>query len=306
MNATLETPPFDLPACPSRLTGDQIAQFQENGYLAFSNVLSSAEVEASRQGLADLTRSLLSDPNSDYRPPELVEGGERDAIYTGARYARPDRPTSMHIEAGYDPTGRSVEEIELQVRKYWSFVSEAEVFRRMLAPGSRLRTVVDGLLGADPILFQEMALVKPPFIGSQKPWHQDNAYFSVTPLDVILGVWIALDDAAVENGCMHVIPGAHREGAVKHHHGFDCEIDPALLPVERAVAVPVPAGGAMFFYGMLPHETPPNRSPQRRRALQFHFRGAESRIVDHEVYDKTFVNRDGVPASCRSASKRGF
>lgn len=35
------------------------------------------------------------------------------------------------------------------------------------------------------------------------------------PLDATLGVWIALDDAGVENGCMHMIPGAHREGAVR-------------------------------------------------------------------------------------------
>ena len=92
----------------------------------------------------------------------------------------------------------------------------------------------------------------------------------------------------------------------KHHHGVDCQINPALLDTARAIAVPVPAGGAMFFYGMLPHETPPNRSPERRRALQFHFRGAQSRLVDEEVYDREFRNREGIPASCRSASRRGF
>ena len=126
------------------------------------------------------------------------------------------------------------------------------------------------------------------------------------PLDAILGVWIALDDAGPENGCMHVIPGGHREGGFKHHHGSDCEINPELLDVSQATAVPVRAGGAMFFYGMLPHETPPNRSAHRRRALQFHFRGAGTRIVDEEAYDRLFVDSCGFPASCRAASKAGF
>ncbi|MFZ4683616.1 MAG: phytanoyl-CoA dioxygenase family protein, partial [Terrimicrobiaceae bacterium] len=301
MNALSDPPLFSLPACPSRLTNDWIKQFQENGYLAFSDVLSPDEVQASRQALSDITRDLTRDPAVEYAGPRAATSKSNQG---GARYAR--APLAMHLEPGYDPVGHSAAEIELKVRKYWSFSGEAAVFQTMLAPGSRLRAVVEGLIGADPILFQEMALVKPPFIGSEKPWHQDNAYFSVTPLDAILGVWIALDDAGVENGCMHVIPGAHREGAVTHHHGTDCEIDPGLLDVSRAVAVPVPAGGAMFFYGMLPHETPPNRSPERRRALQFHFRGAQSRIVDEEAYDREFINREGIPASCRSASRLGF
>jgi hypothetical protein len=57
---------------------------------------------------------------------------------------------------------------------------------------------------------------------------------------------------------------------------------------------------------MLPHETPPNRSPHRRRALQFHFRGAGTRVIDEEAYDRLFVDRDGTPASCRAASRLGF
>jgi phytanoyl-CoA hydroxylase len=302
MNTLTSPPDFDPIRCPEMITPDLIKQFYSDGYLAFSEVLSGDEVAAARRALQELTASLVLDVTTEYKAPQNDAGGNQG----GARFARPGTPCSMHLEKGFDPAGKAPDEIELQVRKYWGFSGEAAVFRRILRPGGRLRSVVDGLIGADPILFQEMALVKPPFIGSEKPWHQDNAYFSVEPLDAVLGVWIALDDAAVENGCMHVIPGTHREGAVRHHHGSDCEIDPALLPTERAVAVPVPAGGAMFFFGMLPHETPPNRSAERRRALQFHYRGAHSRVVDEEAYDRLFTNAAGEAASCRSASQRGF
>ncbi len=298
----MKSPPCSLPVCPEQLTDDQIKQLRDNGYLAFSEVLSGEEVAEARRALTELTTRLVTDPSVEYSGPHATAGNSNQG---GARYARPGGPCSLHLEKEFNPVGRTPEEIELSVRKYWGFSGEAAVFRKMLEEGSRLRAVVDGILGRDPVLFQEMALVKPPFIGSEKPWHQDNAYFSVVPLEAVLGVWIALDDAGVENGCMHVIPGAHRAGAVKHHHGRDCEIDPALLSVDRAKAVPVPAGGAMFFYGMLPHETPPNRSPERRRALQFHFRGAHSRIIDAEAYDGVFANGSGEPASCRSASRLG-
>lgn len=185
-----------------------------------------------------------------------------------------------------------------------NFTGEHPDLKRPVEAGHRLRGVVESLIGKNPHLFQEMALVKPPFIGSDKPWHQDNAYFSVAPLDAVIGAWIALDDAGVENGCMHMIPGGHKIGALRHFHGSVCEIVEGRLDTLKAVAVPVPAGGGLFFYGLLPHETPTNRSPHRRRALQFHFRSAESRVVDQEAYNSLFVEADGTPASCKAASAR--
>ena len=69
------------------------------------------------------------------------------------------------------------------------------------------------------------------------------------------------------------------------------------------VAVELPAGGAMFFAGMLPHQTPPNASPRRRRALQFHYRSAASRIVSRAEYDHVYAEPDGTPASCAAAPR---
>lgn len=291
----------NLISCPTKLGDDQKEQFRTEGYLAFSNVLSPEETAAARRALARITAELSGDPQSKYRPPAEGKGNQK-----GATYVRPDSPSMLQLEPGFDPEGKSVEEIDRNVRKYMWFSREDPVFQKMVLPGSPLHGVVASILGTDPVLFQEMALVKPAHLGCEKPWHQDNAYFSVEPLDAILGVWIALDDAKVENGCMHVIPGGHKLGGLKHHHGSDCEIDPSLLEVEKSVPVPIPAGGAMFFYGMLPHETPPNRSASRRRALQFHYRGANTRIIDEEAYDRLFIDRKGAPASCRAASALGF
>lgn len=289
------------PRCPNQLAKDQIRQFQEDGFLAFSDVLEPGELKLAREALTRIARELTESRESVYSAPK-----RNGANQSGATFKRPGSRSMLQVEPGFDPGGKSPQKIELMVRKFMWFCTEDAVFENMLCPAGRIHGIVECLLGADPILFQEMALVKPPFIGTEKPWHQDNAYFSVEPLDEVIGVWIALDEATPENGCMHVIPGAHAAEGFKHHHGTDCEIDPALLDVSKAVAVPVPAGGAMFFYGMLPHETPPNRSPHRRRALQFHFRGSQTRIVDEETYDRLFVDRSGAPASCRAASRTGF
>ena len=48
--------------------------------------------------------------------------------------------------------------------------------------------------------------MKPPKVSGEKPWHQDAAYFRGSDPNLMFGVWIALDPATRENGCMEVIP----------------------------------------------------------------------------------------------------
>ena len=53
--------------------------------------------------------------------------------------------------------------------------------------------VVRRIIGEEPMLFQDMALLKPPRVGREKPWHQDHAYFDLELRTRVVGVWIALD-----------------------------------------------------------------------------------------------------------------
>jgi phytanoyl-CoA hydroxylase len=298
----MTAPENSLENCPDSLTPDHLHRFRSEGYLAFANVLSPNELRDARDALSDLTHRLTQANGDDVT---FVTGKSNAAgIHSGAVFRFKANSCFMQLEPGFDPTGSSFEQLELHVRKYMNFVCEAADLRRLVEAREGIRRIVEGLIGPNAILFQEMALVKPPFVGSEKPWHQDNAYFSVAPLDSIVGVWIALDDAGVENGCMHVIPGGHTIGPLQHFHGRDCEIIEGKLDTSKAVPVPIPAGGAMFFYGLLPHETPPNRSAQRRRALQFHYRSEKSRIVDEATYNKVFADAQGIPASCKAASER--
>jgi phytanoyl-CoA hydroxylase len=207
----------------------------------------------------------------------------------------------VQFEADYVPRAND-EDLELQVRKLMWYHDQHPHLQFCATEHPCTMGILETLLGPQPIMFQDTALIKPPFIGSEKPWHPDNAYFSVTPLQAIVGVWIALDEATVVNGCMHVLPGGHSLGAMKHFHGRDCEIVPQRVDEAQARAVPLPPGGAMLFYGMLPHQTPPNSSPDRRRALQFHYRSADSRIVAREEYDRIYAEADGTPASCAAVA----
>jgi phytanoyl-CoA hydroxylase len=255
-----------------KLSASELAQFDRDGYLVFPDLLTQSEIDSARAALSALIKENAAAPGT--RGQLLVQ---------------------------FEPGAQADSADELRVRKLMWFCDVNAFLGDLAHRHPKIRGIVESLLGANPILFQDMALIKPPFIGSEKPWHQDNAYFAVTPLESVIGVWIALDRATVANGCMHVLAGEHKLGPRRHHHHRDCEIVPDRLEPAHAVPVELPAGGAMYFAGMLPHMTPPNSSPDRRRALQFHYRSATSQIVTKDMYDKVYAEPDGTPASCAAA-----
>ena len=132
------------------------------------------------------------------------------------------------------------------------------------------------LMGENPVLFQEMALLKPPHIGREKPWHQDCAYFDLPLETSVVAIWIALEEATPENGCLHLIPGSHRSGPMPHFKRRDWQICDTDVAVDRGVMVPLKPGGCLFWHGLLHHGSPANHSSLSRRALQYHYKPASA------------------------------
>lgn len=283
------------------LSPDQLRDYEEKGYLREESMLTNGDVEAVGEAFRRMTARALTETDAFAFHPQ-----ESDQIAGGARFQRRDGRFFFQLEKDVEPEREDADKLELQVRKFMWFEDEEPVFRRLLAPDGPLLPRVEEILGEKAELFQSLALIKPPRIGSTKPWHQDNAYFSVRPFESVVGVWIAIDEATTRNGCMHMLAGGHRAGPLQHVHDRDCEIPVKKLDLSTLEPVPLPPGGCLFFNGMVPHETPPNRTDQRRRALQFHFRGVSSSIVPTEEYDRLFADADGNPASCDAVRRMGF
>jgi ectoine hydroxylase-related dioxygenase (phytanoyl-CoA dioxygenase family) len=126
------------------------------------------------------------------------------------------------------------------------------------------------LLGPKCVSLGEHAILKPARFGAETPWHQDEAYWGANLQYNSLSVWMPLQEATLENGCMHFIPGSHLWEVLPHHsinhdprvHGL--EID--NLDTSTAVACPLPPGGATFHHNRTCHYAPQNRSTNPRRA----------------------------------------
>lgn len=253
------------------LTVEEIAQYRREGWVLARGLLGPRSVEACRQALSDLAAGRL--------PP-----GETVLLY----------------EKGADPASLAPEQREGFIRKFMDYVPAAPALR-MAAMNRRLHDRLDQLLGQDRVLFQEMALIKPPHIGSEKPWHQDASYFRVTDPGLIVGVWIALDPALRENGCMELVPGSHLGGAVPHQHENDfnrCRILDEHVDKEARIAVEMQPGDALIFHSLLHHYTAPNTSDLKRRALQYHYHQSGAVWAGVAEHQRLFHFADGSYAGC--------
>jgi phytanoyl-CoA hydroxylase len=119
------------------------------------------------------------------------------------------------------------------------------------------------LVGPDVRLYWEQAVYKQPHSTEPVLWHQDNGYTFIEP-QAYLTCWIAITDATRENGCVVVMPAAHRDGTLLHRAtpiGYECWGDHG-----QAVEVPVRAGSIVVFTSLTPHYTARNTTDDVRKA----------------------------------------
>ncbi len=144
--------------------------------------------------------------------------------------------------------------------------------------------VLTGIVGPNVKCMQSMLFVKAPGKAGQA-WHQDEFYIPTRDRSLV-GAWIAVDDATVENGCLWIIPGSHRPGYLRprvpsHSPEYaDVDtIDVSAFPPEQVVPVEVKSGAVVFFNGYTLHSSRRNKTADNfRTALVNHYMSAESML----------------------------
>jgi ectoine hydroxylase-related dioxygenase (phytanoyl-CoA dioxygenase family) len=223
-------------------TDEDVEFFRQHGYLHIERITTDEELAWLRA-----------------RYDELFE--ERRGAFPGG-YFDLSRP--------YDAEGQDLLPQVLMPELKVPEVKETSFFRNG-------RRFASALLGEDEAQLNAWGhmILKPARVGHETPWHQDEAYWDVTKIYKAVGVWMPLDPATVESGCLHFVPGSHLGEVLKHRHIGD---DPAVhgLWTDEAdgtgsVAVPVEPGGATFHHPRMLHYAGPNRTDRDRRAWATEF-----------------------------------
>lgn len=218
------------------LTPEQIAQYQDDGVLFYPGLLNADEVAELKQAVLDAVGTMGK---------KKVAGGQRDDMedredYYGAVFT--------------------------QKLNLWK-ISDT-VKRYMLGPelGKMLCQLEDQ---KEFRCWHDQALIKEPF-GNPTGWHLDNPYWSFYSRNAV-SVWIALEEATKDNGCMYFIPGSHKL-ATFDNSGIGQNMS-ALFEIYPEMAKLEPKGFAMkpgdcsFHNGLTAHGAGANMTRGRRIAM---------------------------------------
>jgi phytanoyl-CoA hydroxylase len=126
----------------------------------------------------------------------------------------------------------------------------------------------------EPLLLQSMYIFKQPWIGGEVTAHQDHTFLWTDPPSAT-GLWFALEDATLDNGCLWARPGGHTEPPRRRFHrapgGTAFEVlDDRELSLDGMVPLEAPRGTCVVLHGLLPHYSGANRSPRSRQAYSLH------------------------------------
>lgn len=217
-------------------TETEIAAYRRDGFVVIDGLLDAEELEEWRSALDEA----------------IAERG--DVVIPGFE------PAPGSAEATY------YSKVFTQRVNLWQ--TNARLRRHVL--DERLGHLASMLAGVEGVrLYHDQALIKEPW-GNPTAFHLDVPYWSFSSNDA-LSVWVALDDATIQNGALLFVPGTHLDGRVD---GVD--IGPelgdlfAVVPEwgdRMPVACPIPAGSCTFHNGLTAHGAGANMTPHRRRAM---------------------------------------
>lgn len=241
MNAVLandSTPPVRA------ICDEEWNAYARDGVLRLGCVADHAELEALRQRADDLALGRIVNPAVEM---QLDTGGAYEDL--------PD--TVARFDQG-----------TLRYRKIQGLEND-DLYRRLIRH-ARFREVAAHVYGAHaPVsIFRAMIMNKPAEHGTHLPWHQDGGDVWKLDHDPLVTIWVAIDDATIESGCMDVVPGSHRHGILSMFGSTVCEEDVARhCTADRIAPLEVPAGHAVLLHNWVIHRSGLNHTGRPRRAF---------------------------------------
>jgi len=254
------------------LSAFQIQQYHDNGYLLLEDAIARSEIERLKAAALQIVDDFDIDKHRSVFTTSDRDIGRDNYFFDSAE--------NIHCfleQDALDETGCLLKPARLAINKIGHAMHDLNpafnAFCRQPVFGEILRDIAYD----QPLLWQTMYIFKQPHIGGEVRWHQDASYLISAPHNVT-GIWVAIEDADRDNGCLWVQPGGQRSPLREIYHvdwakieGHLTELDKTPWPdKDEAIAVEVPAGSVVIFHDHMPHYSSQNRSPQSRHAFTMH------------------------------------
>ena len=259
---------FDIDGYPRAIessidvTNEQIAFFKENGYLSIPRITTDEEVEC----LKGIYNKLFTEPGLAI-PAMTRYTTWLNNIYDGVSIEDSSevQGRSSDLTESHAQNGREMLTQVLSPEAQFPELRETIYFQNAQRIAAKLLDVeIENISGGGHMI------QKPAYCGSETPWHQDEAYWDPEILPHSLSVWLPLDPATIESGCLQFIPKSHKGQVHWHRYVNNDPLRHGLVTddvdTSQAVACPIPVGGVTFHHCRTLHYSAPNITAQARRA----------------------------------------
>jgi len=252
------------------LRAEQIDDYERDGFLVLENFVDDEACDRLRARAEELVRDF--DPEglvSIFSTQEQTRTSDDYFLESG------DKIRFFFEENAFHPDGTLRQSKEQSINKIGHALHDLDPVFDGFSRTPKIKQLVSDLGIDDPLLLQSMYIFKQPRIGGEVTCHHDATFLYTEPLRLV-GLWFALEDATIENGCLWAIPGGHKLGLksrfVRAEAGgtrFEV-IDPMPWPEERLQPLEVKQGTMIVLHGLLPHLSRENRSSKSRQAYTLH------------------------------------
>lgn len=254
------------------LTQQQIDQYHQDGYLVLESLVSAKVCDTLRARMVALMETF--DPDS----VRSIFTTNEQSRHTDNYFMESAEGVSFFFEEeAFDERGELKRSLDASINKVGHGLHVQDDVFREFSLSSVWGELLQQLGMDEPRAAQSMYIFKQPEIGGEVTCHQDSTFLYTTPMSVI-GLWFAIEDATLENGCLWGIPKGHKVGLLKQFERVaPGSIETKMVTLkehqfcqDELVALPVPKGSLVILNGEFPHLSYANRSAQSRHAYALH------------------------------------
>jgi phytanoyl-CoA hydroxylase len=253
-----------------KLSAQQLAAYERDGFLVLENFVSSAACDELRSRADELAAGFeLRGQASIFSTHEQTRTSDDYFLESG------DKIRFFFEEGAFDEAGNLRQSMERSLNKIGHALHDLDPVFERFSRTPALAELVSSFGYASPLLLQSMYIFKQPDIGGEVTCHQDATFLYTEPVS-LTGLWFALEDATPENGCLYALAGGHKAGlksrfvrAAEGGTRFE-KLDESAWPVDKLTCLAVKQGTLIVLHGLLPHCSFANTSAKSRHAYTLH------------------------------------
>ncbi|XP_020696520.1 phytanoyl-CoA dioxygenase [Dendrobium catenatum] len=257
------------------LSKEQLSSFNSNGFLVIESFYSLEEILEMRSRMVELLDGFDASSSASIFSTKNQQKLTDDYFFESA-----EKISFFFEEKAFGDDGRLRQPKELSINKVGHALHEIDPIFKKFSSSEKISSIFVSLGYKRPAVMQSMYIFKQPGIGGEVVPHQDNSFLYTEPPSCT-GLWLALEDATIINGCLWAIPGSHKNGLVRRFirddNGVHFDQCSPFYDQKEFVPLEVKAGTLIVIHGDLIHQSFENKSTTSRHALSLH-------VVDTDGY----------------------